>query len=109
MSKEPNFQGLSELDPALADIKRGQQIQKANKNAVPPHVAEGRMVSGSLKDAVESSITHGLKRQIKGWHLVSPSGTADHVNVIQTGADANVLKLKNLGATGSLSFQLWVF
>lgn len=108
-AKEPNLQGLSELDPALADIKRGQQIAKANKNAVPPHVAEGKMVSGALKDAVESSITHGLGRKLKGWHLVSPSGDADHVNVIQTGSDANVLKLKNLGATGSLSFSLWVF
>lgn len=108
-AKEPNFQGLSELDPDVADVKRGQQIKRANDGLVPDHVANGRMVTGSLKDATESSITHGLKRKLKGWHLLSPSGTADRVSVVQTGADENVLKLKNLGATGSLSFSLWVF
>ena len=109
MSREPNFDGLSELDPDLADVKRAQQIARVNKNAVPQHIADGKMVTGTLKDAAETSITHGLGRKLKGWHLVSPSGDADHVNVIQTGSDANVLKLKNIGATGSLSFSLWVF
>lgn len=109
MAKEPNFTGLSTLKPDEADLARQQEVGKSIKEAVPEHVATGRMVAGSLKDAGEVSITHGLKRPVKGWHLVSPAGDADHVNVIQTGSDANVIKLKNLGATGTLNFSLWVF
>ncbi len=108
MSSEPNLRGASELPPDQADIRRQQEIGKAIKGSVPPWL-EGKMVTGALTDATESSITHGLKRQAKGWLLLTPSGTADMVNVIQTGSDANVVKLKNVGATGSLSFSLWVF
>lgn len=108
MSSEPNLRGASELPPDQADIRRQQEIGKSIKSAVPPWL-EGKMVQGALTDANEASITHGLKRQAKGWLLLTPSGTADRVSVIQTGSDANVVKLKNLGATGSLTFSLWVF
>lgn len=97
------------MEPEEADIARQQEIAKSINGAVPSHIASGRMVSGELKDADEKSVTHGLGRNPKGWHLSSPSGDADHVNVIQTGSDKNVIKLKNLGATGTLKFQLWVF
>lgn len=109
MSNEPNLNGASRLPPDQADIRRQQEIGKSIKQAVPPWVADGRMVSGSLSDADECSISHGLKRALKGWVLVSPSGDADRVSVVQTGSDSNTLKLKNVGATGDLSFSLWVF
>lgn len=106
--KEPNLRGASELPPDQADIRRQQEIGKAIKGAVPSWL-EGRMVQGSLTDAAETAVTHGLKRQIKGWILVSPSGSADRVSVIQTAADTSTVTLKNAGATGALSFSLWVF
>lgn len=109
MSSEPNFSNLSELDPERADARRAKEIARSVDGSKPAHLKDGRMLSGSLKDAGEISLTHGLKRVPKGWQLHSPSGDADHVNVIQTGADSNVLKLKNLGATGTLNFQIWVY
>jgi hypothetical protein len=108
VNREPNFQGASQLPPDQADVRRQQEIAKAIKGAVPEWL-QGRMVSGSLVDGNEGSVTHGLKRQAKGWILFTPSGDADRVSVIQTGSDGSVIKLKNLNATGSLSFSLWVF
>lgn len=109
MSNEPNLRGVAQLPPDQADLRRQQEIGKSIKGAIPEWVASGRMVSGSLSDADECSVSHGLKRSIKGWILVSPSGDADRVSVVQTGSDSNVVKLKNVGATGDLSFSLWVF
>lgn len=109
MNKEPDFRGASALPPAQADLRRQQETAKSIKGAVPDWIASGRMVTGSLTDADEGSVTHGLKRTIKGWTLVSPSGDADRVSVVQTGATGNVVKLKNLGATGTLNFSLWVW
>lgn len=106
---EPNFQSLSELNPDEADDRRQREVGRSISGAVPDHLKSGRMVSGSLKDAGEVAITHGLKRVPKGWYLVAPSGDADRVSVVQSGSDSNVLKLKNLGATGTLNFQIWVF
>lgn len=105
---EPNLRGASSLPPDQADIRRQQEIGKAIKAAVPTWL-DGRMVQGSLTDANESSVSHGLRRQIKGWILVAPSGSADRVSVLQTASDSNVVTLKNVGATGSLSFTLWVW
>lgn len=109
MSKEPNFRGASSLPPDQADLRRSQETAKSIKGAVPDWIASGRMVSGSLTDANENSVTHGLKRTIKGWFLVSPGGDADRVSVVQTGATGSVVKLKNVGATGTLNFSLWVW
>ena len=109
MSREPNFRGASSLPAEQADLRRQQEVAKSVKGAVPEWISSGRMVTGSLSDANEGSVTHGLRRTIKGWVLVSPGGDADRVSVVQTGADSSVVKLKNLGATGTLSFSLWVF
>jgi hypothetical protein len=109
VSNEPNFRGASSLPAEQGDLRRQQEVAKSIKGALPEFVANGRMVTGSLTDAGETSVSHGLKRSIKGWVLVSPSGDADRVSVVQTGGDSNVVKLKNVGATGSLSFSLWVF
>lgn len=109
MSNEPNLRGAAQLPPDQADLRRQQEIGRSIDKSVPPWIASGRMVSGSLTDADEASISHGLRRLIKGWVLVSPSGSADRVAVIQTSSDSNVVKLKNVGATGGLSFDLWVF
>jgi hypothetical protein len=109
MSNEPNFSNLSELEPERADARRSKEVARAIDTSKPDHLKDGRMLSGTLKDAGELSLTHGLKRIPKGWQLHSPSGDADHVNVIQTGSDANIIKVKNLGATGTLNFQLWVY
>ncbi len=107
--REPNFRGASELPAQQADLRRQQETGRAIQQAVPEFVASGKMVTGSTTDANESSVSHGLRRTVKGWILVSPTGTADRVSLVQTGADANVLKLKNVGATGTLTFSLWVF
>jgi hypothetical protein len=109
VSTEPNLRGASALPPEQGDLRRQQEISKSIKGAVPGWISDGKMVSGSLADGDESSITHGLKRVPKGWLLMSTSGDADRVGVVQTGSTASVLKLKNVGATGSLSFALWVF
>lgn len=109
MSNEPNLRGASALPGEQGDIRRQQEIGKSIKGAVPSWIADGRMVSGDTTDANEVSVSHGLKRIIKGWMLVSPRGDADRVSLVQTGADANVVKLKNVGATGSLAFSLWVW
>lgn len=109
MSKEPDFRGASSLPAEQGDLRRSQETAKSIKGAIPDWIASGRMVSGSLSDADESSVTHGLKRTIKGWMLVSPSGDADRVSVVQTGATSSVVKLKNVGATGALNFSLWVW
>jgi hypothetical protein len=109
VSAEPNLRGASSLPPDQADLRRQQEIGKSIGGAAPDWVKSGRMVPGSLTDANEGSVTHGLKRTAKGWILVSPSGTADRVAVVQTGVDGSVVKLKNVGATGTLTFSLWVF
>jgi hypothetical protein len=109
VTTEPNFRGASALPAEQGDLRRQQETAKSIKGAVPGWVADGKMVTGSLVDGDESSITHGLKRVPKGWLLMSTSGDADRVGVVQTGSTASVLKLKNVGATGSLSFTLWVF
>lgn len=109
MSTEPNFRAASSLPAEQADLRRQQEVQKSIAGSVPPFAKGGRLVSGSLTDANEGSVSHGLRRSVKGWFLVSPSGSADRVSLIQTFSDGNVIKLKNLGATGGLSFQLWVW
>lgn len=106
---EPNFRGASELPPDQADLRRQQEVAKALKEALPSWIRDGRMVSATTTDAGEVSVTHGLKRAVKGWLLLSPSGSADRICLVQTGGDTSVLKLKNTGATGSLAFSLWVF
>jgi hypothetical protein len=108
VSTEPNLRGVSSLPADQADIRRQQEIAKYVRGLLP-EFSEGRLVPGSLTDANETSVTHGLKRAPRGWFLIAPSGSADRVSVIQTGADTNVVRLKNLGATGGLSFSLWVF
>ncbi len=109
MSREPDFRGAEQLPPAQADLRRQQETGRAIGRSIPEFIAGGRMVPGTLADANEGSVTHGLGRTIKGWILVSPTGDADRVSVVQTGANAQVVKLKNVGASGSLSFQLWVW
>lgn len=109
MTTEPNLRGASSLAPEQGDLRRQQEIGKAIKGAVPSWIADGRMVTGSTSDDDEVSVSHGLKRIIKGWMLMSPGGDADRVSLVQTGATASVVKLKNVGATGTLSFALWVW
>lgn len=106
---EPNLRGASSLPGEQADLRRQQEIGKSIKGSIPSWIADGRMVTGSTTDAGEVSVSHGLKRIIKGWMLVSPGGNADRVSLVQTGANASVVKLKNVGATGTLSFTLWVW
>lgn len=107
--KEPNFRAASQLPPEQADLRRQEETGRSIKAAVPEWISGGRMVTGSLTDASESSVSHGLKRSLRGWVLLSPSGTADRVSVKSTGSDASVVKLQNVGATGTLSFALWVW
>lgn len=107
--REPNFRAASQLGPEQADLRRQEETSRSIKASVPEWISTGRMVTASLTDANETSVTHGLKRSIRGWMLVSPSGTADRVSVKQTGSDANVVKLQNVGATGALGFSLWVW
>lgn len=106
--REPNFRGASELPPEEGDQRRQAEVRRLFEQ-LPLWVRDGRMVQGSLKDAGEASVSHGLKRAVKGWMLVAPSGDADRVAVVQTGSDSSVVKLKNVGASGSLAFSLWVF
>jgi hypothetical protein len=103
---EPNFTGMSKLPPEQADIARQQEIARTTKM---PAILQGKLVSGSVTDAAEVSVTHGLGRTPQGWWLLSPSGDADRICLVQTGKNSKTITVVNTGATGSLSFQLWVF
>lgn len=107
--REPNFRSASSLPSEQADLRRQQEVGRAIQTSVPSWIADGRMVPGELTDADEASVSHGLRRGLKGWVLVSPRGTADRVSVVETFSDGSVVKLKNVGATGTLTFRLWVF
>lgn len=104
---EPNFTGASKLPGEQADIRRQQEVARATK--LPDMFGAGKLVSGSVTDADEVSVSHGLGRTPKGWWLISPSGDADRICLVQTGSNTKTLTLRNTGATGSLAFQLWVF
>ncbi len=107
--KEPNFKGVSELTPEQADIKRQQEVKKSIESAIPDWLKGGRLVSGTLTDADELRLTHGLGRIPKGWFMGSTSGDADMQNVVQTEANKNTLDLQNQGASGTLRFTMWLY
>lgn len=107
--KEPNFKNVSALPPEQADIRRQQEVKKSIEGAVPEWLRSGKLIEGELVDGDVVKITHGLKRIPKGWFMGSVHGDADVVNVIHTTADAKTISMANRGATGTLSFTLWVY
>lgn len=71
-----------------------------------PEVLAGRLITGVSLSTETTTVSHGLGRELRGWHVVDKNDDESIWRVNATTRPARELQLK---ASGTVSVNLWVF
>ena len=89
-----------------------QAAQRAIDTNVPNHIKTGVLLQGITIGAGASVATpHKLERVPTGWQKMRTTGSGAGGDLVEVSADRNTITFKRngIGATGSLTFDIWVF
>jgi hypothetical protein len=93
--------------------QRIEKDKQKSDSTTPAHLdGNGKLLSGKrLTAGASASYNHGLGREPRGWHLLSPlisSGTMDGM-VREVSRSSTELELKNDAASAAVTFDVWVY
>ena len=89
-----------------------QATQRAIDTNVPNHVKNGVLLQGiTIAAGASVAVPHKLQRTPNGWQKMRTTGAGAGGDLVEVTADSNTVTFKRngVGATGSLTFDIWVF
>lgn len=89
-----------------------QAAQRGFDTNVPDHVKTGVKLTGiTISAGASIAVPHKLGRVPVGWQKMRTTGSGKGADLVETAGNANTITFarNGVGATGSLTFDIWVF